>query len=86
MTQDAKFMKTVGNNSKVVKAAVGYLYEYRPMLVELKLSGLSNVELQEMKLQFLEDISLNDPEVNKFMQIFFSRDDLTEIDINNVWK
>ena len=81
-----KYVNTVGARSKVANAASSYLYTVRPMLVDLKLSGASTLEVDEIKLQFLEDTAKGDPEVSKFLQIFFSRDDYTPIDINDVWK
>ena len=86
ITGDSNFMKTVGNRSKVVKAGVDYLYELRPVLVDLKESGVPTIEIDELKLQFLDDYANGDAEVAKFLQIFFSRDDYTYIDINDVWK
>jgi hypothetical protein len=86
-TQDEKFMKTVGYNSKNVLAAYTYLYEVRPSLVASKKSGTkSTKEIDVVKLQFLNDISAGDPELAKFLQIFFSRDDYTEIDPTNIWE
>jgi hypothetical protein len=85
-TQDQKFMKTVGKNNKNVIAAEAYLYEIRPLLVEDKKNKVkSKKEIDTIKLQFLEDLSAGDPELAKFLQIFFSRDDYTEIDITDVW-
>jgi hypothetical protein len=86
MTSDSNFMTTVGNRSKVVKAGVDYLYELRPVLVDLDQSGVPKIEIDELKLQFFDDYAKGDAEVAKFLQIFFSRDDYTPIDINNVWK
>ena len=86
-TQDEKFMKTVGNNNKNVLAAYTYLYEVRPLLVANKKNKTkSTKEIDAVKLQFIEDISAGDAELAKFMQIFFSRDDYTEIDPTNIWE
>jgi hypothetical protein len=86
-TQDEKFMKTVGNNNKNVLAAYTYLYEVRPLLVATKKNETkSTKEIDVVKLQFIEDISDGDAELAKFMQIFFSRDDYTEIDPTNIWE
>jgi hypothetical protein len=86
-TQDEKFMKTVGNKSKNVMAAYTYLYEVRPYLVaDKKNETKSKKEIDAIKLQFLGDISAGDPELEKFLQIFFSRDDYTEIDPTNIWE
>jgi hypothetical protein len=85
-TQDKKFMNTVGNKSKNVLAAQDYLYIIRPSLVEDKKNKTkSTKELDQTKLQFIEDYSNGDPELKKFLEIFFSRDDYTEIDITDVW-
>ena len=85
-TQDKKFMKTVGNKSKNVLAAQDYLYIVRPGLVEDKKNKTkSTKELDQTKLQFIETYSNGDPELKKFLEIFFSRDDYTEIDITDVW-
>lgn len=85
-TQDQKFMKTVGKDNKNVIAAEAYLYEIRPLLVEDKKNKTrSTKEIDTIKLQFLEDLSAGDPELAKFLQVFFSRDDYTEIDITDVW-
>ena len=85
-TQDEKFMKTVGNKSKNVLAAQDYLYIVRPGLVQDKKNKTkSTKELDQTKLQFIETYSNGDPELKKFLEIFFSRDDYTEIDITDVW-
>jgi hypothetical protein len=86
-TQNEKFMKTVGYNNKNVMAAYTYLYEVRPLLVaDKKNKTKSTKEIDTVKLQFLEDVSTGDPELAKFLQIFFSRDDYTEIDPTNIWE
>jgi hypothetical protein len=86
-TQNEKFMNTVGYNSKNVMAAYTYLYEVRPYLVaDKKNKTKSTKEIDTVKLQFLSDISVGDPELEKFLQIFFSRDDYTEIDPTNIWE
>lgn len=82
---DEKYMRTVGSKSKVVTAAKKYLLDARPILVDLSKSGVSKSQIDAIKLQYLEDAANGDAEVRKFMQIFFSRDDYTPIDPNNVW-
>lgn len=84
--QDEKFMKTVGNENKNVLVAKKYLYEVRPGLVEDKKNKKKKTkELDNIKIQFIEDNSKGDPELKKFLEIFFSRDDYTQINMTNVW-
>jgi hypothetical protein len=85
--QNEKFMKTVGNENKNVLVAKKYLYETRPTLVEDKKSKKKTTkELDKIKIQFIESNSSGDPELKKFLEIFFSRDDYTEINMTNVWE
>ncbi len=84
--ENKKFMKTVGNENKNVLVAKKYLYETRPTLVEDKKSKKKTTkELDQIKIQFIQDNSSGDPELKKFLEIFFSRDDYTEINMTNVW-
>lgn len=85
--QDEKFMKTVGNENKNVLVAKKYLYEVRPRLVEDKKSKKKTTkQLDQEKIQFIQDNSKGDIELKKFLEIFFSRDDYTEINMTKIWE
>lgn len=84
---DKKFMETVGKENKNVLVAQKYLYEVRPNLVADKKSKKKKTkELDQVKIQFIEENSKGDLELKKFLEIFFSRDDYTEINMTNVWE